>query len=155
MTAEKWPILYIYYGSLREASEWALENEVVWSQVVLASRPHQLQGRRGRPKEIFGQMWTSTMIENTQRNLSDAISEMERLYGKADPEVKESPIPEGFEPGRWWKATNADGSFQAETTDPEDFETLGVMDVPGITIYREFVKTEARWVVQDPRSSDA
>lgn len=58
-------------------------------------------------------------------------------------------IERGFTPGRWWQAIDMDGVLQAETSDPSEFEGLGLTGRDDIAFYHQFIRTDVEWVRTD------
>ena len=64
---------------------WALENDVDFDDLVLAIHPSQLEGRRARPKLVYGNTWNERLAATSQSlpQLYETVAVMEMLYGKA------------------------------------------------------------------------
>lgn len=61
---------------------------------------------------------------------------------------REELTDEGFEPGRWWQAVQ-NGKLLAETSNPIEFKSLGLLDQSDITIRRIYTRTENVWVEEE------
>jgi hypothetical protein len=53
-------------------------------------------------------------------------------------------------PTKWWRAIDADGKVLAETSDPEDFETLELIGKRGVTFQRLYERRLDEWVEEKP-----
>lgn len=59
-------------------------------------------------------------------------------------------LERGFTPGRWWQCNNMNGELQAETSDPREFESLGLLDRDDVAFYQQYIRTDIEWVRTDP-----
>jgi hypothetical protein len=71
-----------------------------------------------------------------------------RNYKKSEAEL--AMKEEGFEPGRWWQAVDSEGKLLAETSNPDEFKGLGLLDEEGVTFRRLYARTENVWVDESP-----
>lgn len=59
-------------------------------------------------------------------------------------------LDRGFEPGRLWIANVKEGETLAETSNPEDFRHLGLMDRDDVAFYRQYTQVISEWVKETP-----
>lgn len=59
-------------------------------------------------------------------------------------------LERGFEPGRWWLASQLDGTVLAETSNPKEFKGLGLLDRTDVRFYRQYVRRDEEWVTETP-----
>lgn len=93
-----------------------------------------LADRNRRPKE-----W--------QFYLSEARSAIEA----AAPYMQEPAVVDEFMPTRWWRALGlVGGNVLAETSNPRDFESLGLSDESGAIFQRMYEARSSKWVDEKP-----
>jgi hypothetical protein len=59
-------------------------------------------------------------------------------------------IADGYLPTDLWKATDINGHLLIATRDIQDFKDMHLWNKTGVTIIRNYVKTEITWVREDP-----
>lgn len=59
-------------------------------------------------------------------------------------------ISEGYLPTDQWKATDINGHLLLATRDIQDFKQLHLWNKTGVTIIRNYIKTENTWIREDP-----
>lgn len=71
-----------------------------------------------------------------------------------DPLAEDSPpvneiahaIERGYRPGRWWVASQLDGTVLAQTSNPSEFTYLGLVDREDVRFYQMYTRTDEEWV---------
>lgn len=77
------PIVYVFFGYKQDAVHWRLENDVAMKDVVLARDWRKLEGRRGRPKPIYGnrEWFRNNRNHEIVKEARQQIYNLEVIYG--------------------------------------------------------------------------
>lgn len=82
------------------------------------------------------------MTEQIEVNTADRDKELEVHNA--------SYIESGFLPTNLWKATDINGRLLLATQNIQDFKDQHLHNKTGVTIIRNYVKTENTWIREDP-----
>lgn len=59
-------------------------------------------------------------------------------------------VADGYLPTDQWKATDVNGHLLIATQNTQDLKDMHLYNMPGVTIIRNYVKTENTWIREDP-----
>ena len=108
------------------------------------ARNIQIEENFLNPREFH----SSSDVSLQFRAIADVDTKIWRTVEFSD--LNEQGLDDKFIGSKWWRALDSNGDLEMETSNIQDFKTLGIWGVDGYKFQQLWVKTENVWVDATP-----